>query len=181
MTQRFEKAYNSLYNAFMNDTLAKGTCVACAVGNIVADSMGVKIENIDGSFFTSERVSFWSDIFFTSYGFQVVNQHTSEQREMLFDLTGYSVEELMKIEFAFETNTQIPFIHYEKNHREALGISDKDIIDDQFRGLMAVMDVLIELDNIEEGTKYKESFNNKFKTICQIGLRKHIMHYTTGS
>ncbi len=165
MTPRFEKSYNALYNAFMNDTLAKGTCVACAVGNIVADSMGVKIEKIGGTFFTSERVSFWSDIFFTSYGFQVVNQHTNEQRERLFDLTGYSVDELMKIEFAFETNTKIHSYKYEKNYREALGISEKDIMEDQFRGLMAVMDVLIELDNIEEGTKYKETFNNKFKTI----------------
>jgi len=35
-------------------------------------------------------------------------------------------------------------------------------MDDQFNGLMAVMDVLIELDNIEEGTKYKETFKTKF-------------------
>jgi hypothetical protein len=51
MTQRFEKAYNALYNAFMNGTLAKGTCAACAVGNIVADAMGAKIKIDEDSFF----------------------------------------------------------------------------------------------------------------------------------
>ncbi len=158
MTPRFEKSYNALYNAFMNDTLAKGTCTACAIGNIVADSMGEKIVKINGSFYTMESVSFWSDIFYTSSGFQIVNGHTNEQRERLFDLTGYTVEELMKIEYVFETTTKIPHIHYYRT-------SEKNIMEDQFRGLMAVMDVLIELDNIEEGTKYKESFNNKFKTI----------------
>ena len=35
-------------------------------------------------------------------------------------------------------------------------------MEDQFNGLMAVMDVLIELDEVKEGEKYKDNFKNKF-------------------
>jgi hypothetical protein len=35
-------------------------------------------------------------------------------------------------------------------------------MEDQFNGLMAVMDVLIELDNVEEGNNFKDTFKNKF-------------------
>jgi hypothetical protein len=70
MTQRFEKAYNALYNAFMNDTLAKGTCIACAVGNIVADAMGAKVykqKELGIILFRCDYVNFWwNDLFFTT-------------------------------------------------------------------------------------------------------------------
>jgi N-acetylglutamate synthase/N-acetylornithine aminotransferase len=73
----------------------------------------------------------------------------------LKDLTGYSVEELAKIEFAFETNTKISFVNY-------FNSTEEQIMEDQFNGLMAVMDVMIELDDVKEGEKYKETFKNKF-------------------
>jgi cyanate lyase len=38
----------------------------------------------------------------------------------------------------------------------------KEIMEDQFDGLMAVMDVMIKLDEIDDGEKYKETFKNKF-------------------
>jgi len=36
-------------------------------------------------------------------------------------------------------------------------------MEDQFNGLMAVMDVLIELDDVKEGQKYKDAFKNKYE------------------
>jgi hypothetical protein len=157
MTQRFEKAYNSLYNAFMNDTLAKGTCVACAVGNILADALGGKISKKGYEFACSISNTWWNTFFITVDNEQTIFDDNNDipAYGRLKDLTGYSVEELAKIEFAFETNTKIRFINYPF-------VTEERIMEDQFRGLMAVMDVMIELDNIEEGRKYKETFKNKF-------------------
>lgn len=44
MTERFQKAYDALVNAFFDGTLAKGTCKACAVGNIVGAACGATIK-----------------------------------------------------------------------------------------------------------------------------------------
>jgi len=70
MTQRFEKAYNALYNAFMNNTLAKGTCKACAVGNIVADAMGAKVysqEDMNSIRFHCSNDNYWWGEMFVTY------------------------------------------------------------------------------------------------------------------
>lgn len=164
MTQRFEKAYNALYNAFMNDTLAKGTCIACAVGNIVADAMGAKVykqKELGIILFRCDYVNFWwNDLFFTTQcGQRIIkiseNNKVKQLRKKILNLTGYTWRELAKVEKAFEENTEIPFDKY--NHH-----TSKKVMEDQFKGLMAVMDVLIELDEVKEGEKYKNNFRNKF-------------------
>lgn len=164
MTQRFEKAYNALYNAFMNDTLAKGTCIACAVGNIVADAMGAKVysQQDDSSikFRCSNDNYWWNNLFFTTQCGQRItkisqNSEVKKLRKKILNLTGYTWRELAKVEKAFEENTEIPFDKY--NHH-----TSKKVMEDQFKGLMAVMDVLIELDEVKEGEKYKNNFRNKF-------------------
>lgn len=43
-TPRFEDAFSSLTKAFFNNTLAKGSCSVCAVGNLVASANGIKLE-----------------------------------------------------------------------------------------------------------------------------------------
>jgi regulator of sigma D len=165
MTNRFDKAYNALYNGFMNGTLAKGTCHACAVGNMVADAMDAKIyyDKENSSLICNKDNAFWGSLFATSiFGkqtryyldlefFPITNNYIKKVEK----LTEYSVDELCKIEYAFETNTQIHHVYYDST-------TEQEVMEDQFNGLMAVMDVLIELDNIEEGTKYKETFKTKF-------------------
>ncbi len=159
MTQRFEKAYNALYKAFMNDTLAKGTCAACAVGNIVADAMGAKVYKKGYEFECDIHNGWWSKFFVTIENEQEIkHQRADPDYWRLKKLTGYSIEELAKIEFAFETNTKIRFFNYPF-------MTEEKIMEDQFNGLMAVMDVLIELDDVNEGEKFKETFKNKFQTI----------------
>ena len=41
-------------------------------------------------------------------------------------------------------------------------------MEDQFDGLMAVMDVMIKLDEIKDGDVYKQTFKNKFSTTHHI-------------
>lgn len=164
MTQRFEKAYNALYNAFMNDTLAKGTCTACAVGNIVADAMGAKVYSqgdMDSiSFHCSNDNHWWGEMFVTGSDGQSItkiseNSKVKQLRKKILNLTGYTWRELAKVEKAFEESTKIQHTHY-------LECTPEEVMEDQFKGLMAVMDVLIELDEVKEGEKYKNNFRNKF-------------------
>lgn len=164
MTQRFEKAYNALYNAFMNDTLAKGSCAACAVGNIVADAMGGKVyKRSTGLYDCDVENSWWSVMFMTNQHGQRINTVKQDSRVIVYrhrieELTGYTWKELAEVERVFEQNTKI-------RHSCYCNYSEKKIMEDQFNGLMAVMDVLIEFDNIEEGNKCKETFKNKFALI----------------
>ncbi len=164
MTQRFEKAYNALYDAFMNDTLAKGTCTACAVGNIVADAMGAKVYSQEYMnsirFHCSNDNYWWGEMFVTGSDGQKIrkisqNSKVKELRKKILNLTGYTWRELAKVEKAFEESTKILHTYYLESTPEL-------IMEDQFNGLMAVMDVLIELDNVKEGDKYKNNFRNKF-------------------
>lgn len=161
MTQRFEKAYNALLKAFMDDTLAKGSCSACAVGNIVADAMGAKVyKHSSGVEYSCDVCnSWWSTMFMTTSSGQSIttikqNPKVADYRKRIKELTGYTWRQLAKVEFAFEQNTKIGHMRY-------CEYSEKEIMEDQFNGLMAVMDVLIKLDDVKEGEKYKNNFKNK--------------------
>jgi hypothetical protein len=157
MTARFEKVYNALYNAFMNDTLAKGTCTACAVGNIVADAMGEKITIDEDGWYNCEiDNAWWNDMFYSNDFGQLIttiemDPQVKNLRKRIYALTGYKWNELAKVEKAFEKNTEIEYCNYDIHTKE-------EIKEDQFKGVMAVMDVLIKLDDIKEGEKYKDAF-----------------------
>ncbi len=159
MRQRFEKAYTSLLNAFMNGTLAAGPCTACAVGNIIADAIGCKVEKLDGvaDFRCRDDNAWWSDVFITAGGEQKIyeiNDTIENYRKKMFDLTGYRWYELAQVEYAFEKNTRIKNTAYDE-------YTEQEVMEDQFDGLMAVMDVLIKLDEVAEGQKYKDTFKKK--------------------
>ncbi len=172
MTERFKNAYDALYGAFMDGNLSKGTCTACAVGNIIAHSLNGKIikEYIDfhGSILTDFKCdvnnTFWSQIFITINFEQFLIEDTvgyEDKIKKIKQLTGYDYIELSEIEYAFETNTKICFTKYCKK-------TDLEIMEDQFDGLMAVMDVMIKLDEIKDGDVYKQTFKNKFSTTHHI-------------
>ena len=160
MTQRFEKAYTALYNAFMNDTLASGICAACAVGNIVADAMGIKVGKLHtGEFHCDVDNDWWKHLFVTGPSGQEIfrlkdNGMVKKYRKRIFDLTGYKWNELAQVEKAFENKTKMKIIDYDQ-------YTEQEIMEDQFNGLMAVMDVLIKLDEVAEGQKYKDTFKKK--------------------
>jgi len=164
MTERFEKAYNALYNAFMDNTLAKGSCKACAVGNIVSDAMGGKVYKDEyGGWDCDVYNDWWGEMFCTSSNGQIITKASEHKdipkyRKHILKLTGYKWNELAEVEKAFENNAKIPYDFY-------FDYTEKEIMEDQFNGLMAVMDVLIKLDEVNNGEKYKKTFKNKFVTI----------------
>ena len=157
MTQRFEKAYNALVKAFFEGTLAKGDCAACAVGNIVADAMSANVTlDLDkGEARCEENNGFWKPLFATDAGRQYKRWYPTRDADfrsaLLEDLTGYSEDEMAQIEYAFETNTRIHIERYQYKQ-------ESDILEDQYRGLCAVVDVMLALDGIEPDPKYAAKF-----------------------
>jgi hypothetical protein len=156
MTERFKKAYDALYDAFMNDRLQAGNCSACAVGSIIGSAQGAtwKLKNISKlKFFTTNTFNYqWKKMFSTMNGHQYFD-FNQELNNNLVSLTGYDAYELSMIEYEFETNTKIKFYH---------DCNDKDkLMEDQINGLCAVIDIMIELDNIHDGKFYKEQLKNK--------------------
>ena len=134
MKNRFETAVSKLVKAFFDGTLSKGNCSACAVGNMCDgytqwfDVFGS--DCIDGPFTKPEN--------YNGYAQEVI------------DKTGYTWRELASVEKAFESNTLLRVgvqFHFTK----------KQIMQDQYNGLMAVVDVLCDIEGIE-ATETKKLF-----------------------
>ena len=145
-SNRFSSAITALVNAFYNETLDKGSCTKCAVGNIVHHSLNKINPELTG--FAGE----WTKVFMTPIGF--TEQITTPDRyygtsKAVIDSTNYSWQELALVEKAFESNTKQGDLS----------------IDNMYNGLMAVVDVLCEIEGIES-TNTKELFSKHSK--CTI-------------
>ena len=154
-SERFNIAIKALVQAFLQGTLFKGYCSTCAVGNIISYHKGIKLSSCydimlekDGT----EENTKWFDVFGTTRQDQFIYPHkyVNEAKEQI-DSTGYTWQELAKIEYVFETNTKIPPDNYTE-------YTLKEIDKDQFNGLMAVVDVLCEIEGITEVQEYKDMF-----------------------
>jgi len=138
--RNFEHTVNVLVKAYFTGTLVHQYCAACAVGNIIADAKGYKIQKVGCGFSWVEAYTQWENVFMTSYGEQEFDIQAYEyEAKNQIDSTGYSPEELARVEFAFET---------------ADGKTE-DLNDDKwmFNGLMAVVDVLADIHGIDLTTK----------------------------
>ena len=174
MTPRIQKAIDIFLDAINEGTLAKGTCTACAVGNLVAHGMGAKINYSSGFGYRAldpngrtVNNQKWS-YFFITYrdgirkggllgrvrSFSEIARFPDLQEAI--DNIGFTLEELSQIEYAFETNTEIAFENYWKNTPE-------DIRADQIRGLEAVVKVMLKFDEQEDDVK--EVFTSKAELI----------------
>jgi len=154
----FDRTVGILVKAYQNDTLHHSNCYACAVGNLVCANMGMGYEkdksgvvNIKWSGY--DRIASWVNVFCTiSNDEQDINpfSYLGRAKEEI-DATGYSWEDLAKIEYAFET---APF-----------GNSDDDFM---FNGLMKVVDILMEIHeaNKAEITAAKSLFK---KELTEVG------------
>lgn len=145
--QLLAKTRQILFDAYYNDTLEHGNCHACAVGNIVAANMGIEV--VPGSslgLLWKTDSPEWDMVFMTSRGIQRKTpvEYDSETPRAQIDATGYTWQELAKIEFAFET----------ADH----GNSEEDYM---YNGLVAVLDVL---DQIHDVAIHSEPLNRR---LCQ--------------
>jgi hypothetical protein len=125
----YHKSLNVLVKAFINDTLEHGNCTACAVGNLVADALRIDLKKeytrFEGLGDPSRDLGLWYDAL----------QQPKPTQKMLQQIkyTGYDIEELRKIEKAFESSD--------------LGETEED---EMYNGLMAVVETLGEIHEVSK-------------------------------
>lgn len=132
----FNDTVQILVNAYLNNTLEPGNCHACAVGNIIAAKLNVKY---DQHLKWIDRPVAWSGVFVTlsSKIAQVKRPWAcTGEAQAQINTTGYSWQELARLEYAFE---------------RAPGGKTKE--ERMFNGLMAVVEVLSQIHEMDEQTK----------------------------
>ncbi len=158
MTKRVEEAIDIFLDAINNGTLAKGTCHACAVGNLVGAKMGlnITIPNDEEEFCLMNDNMHWILNIARYRGYRGNSRYKIQKGLENIKCTGFSLEELSKIEKAFEKNTVILWDNYDK-------VSKERIRKDQIRGLEAVIKVMLTFDDCQDDIK--EIFTNKAELI----------------
>jgi len=158
MTKRISKAIDIFLDAINNGVLMKGSCTACAVGNLVAHGYNYEIPYHGVHDFDTPNAA-WAKLFCTSEdGDQAIRLRHLNDRDVQenIEATDFTWEELAKIEKAFETNTDICFTDYHKHTKE-------EIRKDQIRGLEAVVQVMLDFDDCEE--QVQEVFTSRLEVV----------------
>jgi hypothetical protein len=147
----YKRTVDILYQAYFNDTLIHSSCTACAVANIILanhntapvkeDAPGVlRLSWPFGEVSYSHGVSWYSVV---SKGIEPDNYANK-----LISVTGYDWEQLRKIENAFE--------------KASYGVSEEDWM---FNGLVAVLEVLKEIHQVEDDAEVKKRFSNHYASL----------------
>ena len=159
MEQRVKNAIDTFLDAIKNETLAKGTCIACAVGNLVAKGLDAKVVKREGGFICNKQNSEWEELFLTAFGEQTINKYNAHKPEIIknIEATEFSWQELAQIEKVFETNTKIYYSDYDYH-------TPSEILDDRIRGLEAVIEVMLSFSN-DKVTDVKQVFTEKALSI----------------
>lgn len=153
----FDKTVGILVKAFINGTLEAANCSACAVGNIVADSLDLqlvrnKYDRLQAKGYQNgnpERdTGFWYRFIWEG---EVSDEHNSG---FVFqcEKTGYTAKQLAKIEQSFMNGVQF--------------CVDTKIEDENYTGLMRVIDALM---LIHEATPEQATEAKKLFTLAEVG------------
>lgn len=144
----YHKTVGILVDAYFNDTLVHGDYCGCAVGNMIAANLGIKlIRRRDGVEWGANTMKhFGSEWYDLKYGTKLVG----DKGEIQIKSTGYTYQQILDIEKAFELAED--------------GNTEEEYI---FNGLMAVIDVL---DQIHENTdtNVTQETKNKFNKKLQL-------------
>lgn len=138
----YENSVNVLLDAYNNGKLLHGNCTACAVGNLVADACNISYD------FDTEDIFYrpvWSEVFSTDQVIQdfFLPMYKGEAKHQI-DSTGYTLDELAKIEYAFES--AIGFSEKGYDH----WVYHRNIKQGQFIGLVSVLKILKEIHEVKE-------------------------------
>lgn len=153
MKATFEQTVAILVKAYFDNTLEHGNCAACAVGNIIASSIGAKVSK---SAYTWERkgieiIPIWDELFCSggAGGQVVVPEEYKGWVKRQIDTTGYSWQELALIERTFEKHSPFEVEDYGEDEDNMRAIENSSM----FNGLMAVVEVLAEIHNVDLSVK----------------------------
>jgi hypothetical protein len=141
----FSETVDVLVKAYLNDTLIQGSPCGCAIGNLIADKLGKKVNIVDSRSYEAnwdgdDREAF--DWFLRLRPGRVIKQKDLvpdfNNGDRLIRLTGYTLQEVGRIEYAFEDNDD----SFRYNSDSA-----------RFQGLMRVVEVLADIHGIDLQTK----------------------------
>lgn len=144
----FDQTVGVLVKAYLNDELAHKLCCACAVGNLVAYAIGTKPKRIDDP---NSHVEFENSQYengasamawYDSLGSSPTTYGISQ-----IEATGYTCDELLAIEHAFETAPGEPTMHPGMYRGKCTDVTW------MFNGLMAVVDVLASIHSVDLSIK----------------------------
>lgn len=156
MQKRVERAIDIFLDAIANGTLAKATCTACAVGNLVAHGMGIKVRvprTQEENCTMLEGNEHWMKVLESFRGPKdTCPRFDFKLGRKNIKATEFKIHELDKIEKAFEENTDIFYNHYHLHTKE-------EIREDQIKGLEAVVKVMLSFDESKDDVK--EVFTKK--------------------
>lgn len=127
MKATFEKTVDILVKAYLNDTLERGFCSCCAVGNLVAHALGTKSILSSNAFENGVQAEWRAVTAF--YGTYLMPDNYRDETKRQIDATGYTWRQIARIEAAFE-------------------LAKGPTKDREFNGLMAVVDVLADIHGI---------------------------------
>ncbi len=140
-TERFDRAIKALVKGFFNETLIASNCCACAVGNIVAGGFGGEVIPYRGGFamLLNGKISRVNGEWFVPTDEVVLRQ--------CIDASGYTLKELRRIERVFIEATAKFYSDFKSNEAN-------------YHGLMAVVDVLLEIEGMN---KQDRQYHDLFK------------------
>lgn len=128
----FSQTVDVLVKAYLNDTLEHGNYCACAVGNLIADAVGAEIVLKHNHRNYASKYEWSHPEYSGDEWFLKINGCENQIKA-----SGYSYSEIWVIEKAFESTRFM-----EGNDDEIM-----------FMGLMAVVDVLASIHNVDLSTK----------------------------
>lgn len=164
---KFDETVSILVKAYLNNQLEHRICTACAVGNIVAHHLGTKPKVLTtGNHRTVHDNYYFDDGTFMTWWNGCLGEHKPSDQQQL---TGYTVEELNRIELAFEFAEGVPDF--------STGMSQDKTMNEawMFNGLMAVVEELAKIHciSLEEEEQAKKRFvkesvgKRESKRICK--------------
>lgn len=149
--QLYNRTCDILFEAYFNYTLQHGNQCACAVGNLIAAGVGVKLKKLSDGHVVPDcegdscsllaNTGLWYE-----EGFWTPANRIIVETQIMS--TGYSFEQIWKIERAFE--------------RCDFGYSDEEAM---FNGLCDVIDVLNEIHEVEEDNQTVR-FEKHYQSKC---------------
>ncbi len=158
MNERFKNAISALRKAFFTNNLISGSCSACAVGQIVANAYGDISTNNEIVHCNDIKNVRWRALFFTDDNKQTKRYHMLSTEVdialQLIEPTGYSEEELARVEYSFETATKIKIHHNNKMYQEGRVFTQEENAE-LHKGITAVVKVLCELDGEDHAETMK--------------------------
>lgn len=146
----YQRTTDILFQAYFNDTLKHNDCSKCPVALLILAGGGDKFSYWWDSYYGPNGIEgleeAWSSVFLTRGPIQTIHPENYQGiAKQIIDSTGYTWQDLAKIEFAFESAPH--------------GMNEDDHV---YNGLVAVLEVLKEIHGISD-TEQIERFERHYK------------------